>query len=518
MANSEMFELNRRGFLATTAASLLAGAAAAPGMATQAAAADASPPASSDMAAAAVEASKDAILRISREVWDLAEVSLVEVKSADVHRRELTAAGFTLTQQRTKSHPTAFVAEWTNGTGGAKVGFMPEYDALPGLGNKAEPKPTYTGTDAPAGHGCGHNMIGAGCTGAAFALKSMMEKNNIPGTIRVYGCAAEETEGVKVYMAREGVFADLDACLAWHPAPIAAVGELNMNATDNIKVRFKGRTAHAGNSPWDGRSALKAAEMFGIGVQMMREHILPTARLHYIYESAGVAPNVVPEYAQLWMTIRDADRTKVEAMTKWLREIAQGVAMATQTEAEVQMFFGMWQVLYNTPVIEQINRHLLATPLDWTPEEQEFARACQKQMGLPEAGMATKVLPILKGVSAGASTDLGDVSYNTPLGVFGWPTMPLGTSLHTWAVTACGGMSIGDKCSLQTAKILAGVGYDIMTDEALRKAMRADFQKRLGDTKFVSPLPPDQTEPLDLPQWLRKTGKDEIVSNIAQES
>ncbi len=472
------------------------------------------PPASVAAAAQAVEASRDAILRISREVWALGEVSLAEVKSAQVHVRELQVAGFRITSTGTAGVPTAFVAEWSQGSGGPVLAYLPEYDALPNLGNAAEPRQTAGPTKD--GHGCGHNMLGAGCTGAAIALKRMMGQALTPGTIRVYGCAAEETEGAKVYMVRAGLFKDVDAALAFHPAPFAGTGMVRLNATNNVKVSFRGRTAHAGNSPWEGRSALKAAELFGAGVQYMREHIMPTARVHYIYEAAGSAPNVVPEEARIWITIRDIDRDKVNALTDWIRQIAEGAAAMTQTKAEFDLFFGMYDLMPNQPLVDLTYRHLQAVPLEWTTEEQAFARNCQKAMGVAEAGMATRLLPKLPDTTAGSSTDIGDISYTCPVAVFGWPTLPLGIGLHTWPVTACGGMSIGDKASLNTARVLAAIGLDLMTEPALLQAAKADFQKRRGDKPFVSPLPPTRTQPLGLPPFLRKQGADEVFGGIKE--
>ncbi len=472
------------------------------------------PPASSAVALQAVNQSRDAILRISREVWANPELSLHEEKSSAIHIRELKAAGFTITSTGTSGTPTAFIAEWKQGTGGPIIGYLPEYDALPGLGNAAEPRQTPGTTGAAVGHGCGHNMLGAGCTGGAIALKLMMQRANTAGTIRVYGCASEEAQGVKVYMARDGLFDDCDACLAWHPAPVAATGAVKTAAGNAMKIIFRGRTAHAGNSPWDGRSALKAAELFGHGINLMREHILPTARLHYIYENAGVAPNIVPDFAQLWMSIRDADREKVNAMTEWARQVAEGAALATQTKAEFEVYFGMYDLLPNDALIAHMHRHMLATPIEWTSDEQSFARACQKEMKLPEAGLATRVMPIIGDMTTGASTDVGDISYLTPVGIFGWPTLPLGVSLHTWPVTACGGMSIGDKGSLSTARILAGAGFDLMTDPALRKAAKDDLIRRKGKTVFVSPLPPSQKQPRGIPAHLLKTGDDDTFSGV----
>jgi aminobenzoyl-glutamate utilization protein B len=435
---------------------------------------------------------------------------LAEVASMQVHLRALEAAGFRTVSTGTAGVPTAFLSEWSQGTGGPVIAYLPEYDALPSLGNAGEPRQTPGRTSG--GHGCGHNLLGAGSTGAALALKRMMEADGTPGTIRVYGCAAEETEGAKVYMVREGLFDDVDVALGWHPAPFAGAGLVRMNATNNVKVAFRGQTAHAGNSPWEGRSALKAAELFGIGIQFMREHILPTARIHYVYESAGSAPNVVPDFAQVWITIRDQSREDVIAMTDWARQIAEGAALMTQTRAEFDLYFGMYDLLPNEPLARLAYDHLSAEPLDWTGEEQAFARACQAASGVAEAGMATTPLPFIGEVAAGGSTDMGDISYICPSGVFAWPTLPLGIGLHTWPVTACGGMSIGDKASLATSRILAGMGHDLLTRPDLMAAAKADFLRRRGDAPFVSPLPPDRRQPLDLPDFLRKTGDEELFA------
>ena len=308
--NTKQSGISRRGVLAgTTGLAAGAGLGLDPGvvLAQAEGAADAegvaagpeSSPASVGTATAAVERHAAAIVRISREVWEAAELSLVEAKSSRIHLRELEAAGFRTVSEGTSGYPTAFVSEWTQGSDGPVVAYLPEYDALPALGNAAEPRQAPASSGNADGHGCGHNMLGAGCTGGAIALKTMMERDGTPGTVRVFGCASEEAQGAKVYLVRDGLFDDVDLALAWHPAPVAAVGELMTSANVAVKVRFAGRTAHAGNTPWDGRSALKGAELFGAGLQFMREHLLPTTRMHYVYEQAGVAPNIVPDVAQI---------------------------------------------------------------------------------------------------------------------------------------------------------------------------------------------------------------------------
>ncbi|MGB3328298.1 MAG: amidohydrolase, partial [Thermomicrobiales bacterium] len=375
--------------------------------------------------ALAIASATPAIERICSEVWDLAEISLQETASAQVHIRELEAAGFTITSRGTSGQATAFIAEWSQGEGGARIGFLPEYDALPGLGNAATPRQEPAPNGKTSGHGCGHNLLGAGCTGAAIALKTTMEHSGTPGLVRVYGCAAEETTGAKVFMARDGLFNDLDACLAWHSAPVAAAGYTRTSAVNQIRVEFFGKSAHAGSDPWNGRSALDALELFCHGINLMREHVKPTVRMHYVVEAGGETPNVVPDYARLAMFIRDEDRAGVEATTQWARELAAGAAMGTQTRADFTVAFGLHDLLPNSALIERFYPHLQEVGVPaWTEEEQAFARACQQAFGVPEAGMVPQPLPLLPDRSNGGGSDLGDVSWNAPTLAFLYPSFP----------------------------------------------------------------------------------------------
>ncbi len=432
--------------------------------------------------------------RISETVWNLAELSLEEHESAKVHMRELEAAGFEVSTG-TAGVETAFLAERRLGAGPV-VGFLSEYDALPGLGNEAVPRKEARADGKTNGHGCGHNLLGAALTGAAIATADALETSGGTGTVRVYGCAAEEAEGAKVYMARDRLFEDVDACLHWHPWSIAGVMNMRLAAVNTVRLAFHGRTAHAGMEPWNGRSALDGLELAAHAINLMREHIEPTARTHYMYEEAGEAPNVVPDYARMLLLIRDIDRAHVVATTEWVKQIAEGAALATQTRAEVDVFFGMHDLLPNTPLAERMHAHLAAVGVPkWTDEEQAFARECQVNMGLPEMGLTADVIPLQPETAIGGSSDVADVSWNAPTMGVVMPTVPLGVSMHTWAVTACGGMSIGLKGAHAATDVLTRTALDILSDADLRTAARADFERRTEGVEYVSPLPEGQPSP-----------------------
>lgn len=251
----------------------------------------------------------------------------------------------------------------------------------------------------------------------------------------------------------------------------------------------------------------------------MREHIKPTTRLHYVYTDGGGTPNVVPDTAEVLIMVRDQDREEVNAVTEWVNDVANGAATSTQTQVHINQFFGMHDLMPNETLVERLHAHMTALPLEWSEEEQAFAKACQKEMNLPEAGLAADIMPILPEITTGGATDVGDVSYNTPTGLFAIATMPLGVGLHTWPVTACGGMSIGDKSSIYSAIVMAGVGYDLMTQPELRAAARADFDRRKGGRVYVSPLPKGTIRPEGIPpHLLLRDGSSELGVEFLKEA
>jgi aminobenzoyl-glutamate utilization protein B len=451
---------------------------------------------------AEVERALPTMEQLAGELWQLAELSLQEVKSARRVADLLRAEGFTITRQGAGGLPTAFLAQW--GSGSPVLGVLVEYDALPGLGNEALPRREARKDGTESGHGCGHNLLGSAAIGASIALKNLMSAAALPGTLRVYGCAAEETEGAKVYMAREGLFDDLDATLHWHPSSDATVSNYRTAAINSMRIEFFGKSSHAGGVPWLGRSALHAAELCTHGINLMREHIEPTARIHYIYEKAGDAPNVVPDYARIKLYVRDIDRAHVEASSAWIKQIAEGAALATQTRVEALVYYGLYDMLPNQPLAERMQVHLerIGVP-SYTAEENAFAHELQGNFGVEPQGMAYEVQPLCADTRTfGFSTDVGDVSWCAPTVGCSLPTVPLNVGLHTWAATACHGTRIGLKGMLHAARVLAATGIDILVDPQLRQAARADFQRRTGGMPYVSPLASQMQRPLELPTWV----------------
>jgi aminobenzoyl-glutamate utilization protein B len=244
----------------------------------------------------------------------------------------------------------------------------------------------------------------------------------------------------------------------------------------------------------------------------MREHVVPTTRIHYIIQEGGLATNVVTDHTKLRLCVRDQNRAGVAGVTEWARQAAEGAAMATQTRAEVRVVFGVWDLLPNSPLIERVHANFERVGVPkWTDEEQAFARNCQKHMGVPEKGMAETVVYLPKDQTVGGGTDVGDASWNVPTCVFSVPTLPLGVGLHTWAATACGGMSIGVKGGVAAAAVMTATGYELLTDAALREAARADFEKRKGSTAYLCAIPEGQVGPSSLGNVESKIGSDEMV-------
>jgi aminobenzoyl-glutamate utilization protein B len=426
------------------------------------------------------------LAELSDRIWAYAEIALREHKSAAALADFAEQQGFRV-QRGVSGMPTAFVA--TYGQGRPVIGVMGEYDALPGLSQKALPEKRPL-VEGGAGHGCGHNLFGAGSLGAAIAIKEQIAAGKLAGTVIFYGTPAEEDVGGKIYMARDGLFDGVDAVLAWHPSDETQADMVSSQAMVDLAIEFRGRSAHAAYDPWNGRSAADAAELFTQGVNLMREHVRPTARIHYTVVAAGDVPNVIPEYAKVWIWLREWQRAEVEQLLARVRLLASGAAQMTETAATVTVQSGSWEMLVNEPGARLLHANLLwLGPPSYTEQEQAFARQVQRATGVPEVGMFTGVMPLEGQKEEGGSTDVADVSWVAPTLHLNVATSPQGAPWHAWPVVASGGMSIGHKGMVRAAKVMAATMVDLYEQPELLAAVQSDFKLKKGSTVFKAYLP-----------------------------
>ncbi len=444
----------------------------------------------------AAEALSDEVHHLSMTLWDLSETAMLEDRSAALLVDALEAAGFSV-ERGVAGMPTAFVARY--GEGAPVIGILAEYDALPGVGNAPVPARQARDDGMTSGHGCGHNLFGAASVAGAIALKQVMEERGLVGTLRLYGTPAEETVVGKVYMARDGLFDDLDAAIDWHPATETKVKNQKGRAMNNFTVEFFGQAAHAAADPWNGRSALDAVELMNYGVNLMREHVKPTTRLHYVIPNGGEAPNVVPEYAKVWYYVRDIDRPSVEKHYARLLQIAEGAALATNTEHKVHLITGVHEYNHIRPLQERVQANLESVgPPAFDEGEQDFARRLQRHLSIEEKGYATTVEALADTLEApsGGSTDVAEVSYITPTVGFQVATAAQDVPWHSWATTACHGTTAGIKGAVVAAKVIALTGIDLLTDADLLRRAKEVFLQQTGGAVYQSPLPPGQPPPV----------------------
>ncbi|MDH5380219.1 MAG: amidohydrolase [Cyclobacteriaceae bacterium] len=435
-----------------------------------------------------VENHQDELIKLSDEIWAYAETALQESNSSKALANYAEKQGFKV-ERGVAEMPTAFIASY--GSGKPIIGILGEFDALPGLSQKAQVEKEALEHGKP-GHGCGHNLFGVGSFGAALAIKELMEQGKIKGTIRFYGTPAEETIGGKLYMARAGLFDDLDVCLDWHPGAKMEASTQSTQALIDFRVRFYGKAAHAAFDPWNGTSAVDAMELYTTGVNYLREHVKPTVRIHYLMENAGDVVNVVPENAVIWTRVRDRDRDGMLLVYEKVKKIAEGAALMTGTDYKIELISGMYEMLVNRTgaAALQANMELLG-PILYSNEEIEFARGIQKVTGKEQLGIDGKINPLRETEPnpPGGSTDVGDVSWITPEISLSATTAPIGTAWHSWAVVACGGMSIGHKGMIFSAKALALTMVDLFENEKLVAAMRSEFKERKGNVVYEPILP-----------------------------
>ena len=461
-----------------------------------------------------IEDNKERIIKISDEIWRFAELGLIEHKSSALLIEELEKHGFKI-ERGVAGMPTAFIASY--GDSKPIIAIMGEYDALPGLSQKKIPRKEPLEPGKP-GHGCGHNIHGTSGMAAAIAVRYAMEKYGLKGTIRFYGCPAEENFSGKVFMVRDGYFRDVDAVISHHPSSMNGATLKSCLALNSVKFHFYGKSAHAGGSPDQGRSALDAVELMDVGVNFMREHIIQDARIHYIIEKGGNQPNIVPDYARSWYYVRAPEREQVEYIYNWVLEIAEGAAKMTRTKLRHEFIGGLYNVIPNKVISEVIVRNMREIGLPkYTDEEIRFAEEIAKSIP-PEMKIEAlrrtkrpgweKLIDKLiddeipdpwgEGEVSHGSTDVAEVSWQTPTVEFGTATWVLGTPGHSWQVVAQSGVGLGHKSLIFAAKTMAATAIDLMMNEDLLKKAKEEHKQRLRGREYTPPIPPEMKPPLDI--------------------
>jgi aminobenzoyl-glutamate utilization protein B len=453
------------------------------------------------------------IVEISDAIWEYAEVGLHEYKSAKLQADEMEKHGFKI-EMGIAGMPTAFVATW--GEGKPVIGYLGEYDALPKLSQKTTPQKEVLEEGRP-GHGCAHNLLGTCLVAAAIATQKVMQEKGLKGTLKYFGCPAEETLVGKAYMARDGVFDDLDVSIAWHGGQSNVAPLISSNAMNSMKFHFHGRTAHGGGDPWNGISAVDSVQLMSHAVETLREHIIPEARIHYVIEDGGHEPNVVPDYARSWFYARAPEREYVDYLYERICKMADAADLMTGTTHDVELLTAIYNLLANRTLAELITDNLRETgPPKNTKEEVEWAAEVAKSIsreqkieGLRRSGRAdweklvdvnidTAVLdPMGEGMVMGGSTEVGDVSWICPTVFFQTATSVLGSPGHSWQITAASGMGIGHKGMLWAAKATAGASIDLLTKPELLAKAKEDFDKARGGRVYKCALPADAKPPLD---------------------
>jgi aminobenzoyl-glutamate utilization protein B len=438
---------------------------------------------------------------ISESLWNHPEVAGEEKASSELFRKTLAEHGFQITE--VPGMPYAFCAEY--GSGSPVIALLGEYDALPNMSQKL-----CTTRDEVEkggnGHGCGHNLLGVASLCAALNIKDQMEKEQLSGTIRFYGCPEEETLVGKVKMIKAGAFEGCDLALSWHPMSVNEVYHSCYLANNSIKFKFHGTASHAGVAPQLGRSALDAVELMNVGANYLREHVIEKAKIHYTTNSGGFLPNIVPPYADSWYYVRAPKRKDVVEITERLINVAKGAALMAGVTLEIEKISGCYEMLIN-PVLDELNYNNMQEieAPKFTEEEKQYAQELQDTVSrmqldgeLANAGLPQDYPQALhdgvidseaaKQSSLTASSDTGDVSYNMPMQVFSTACWPLGCTAHSWQATATVGGSIGHKGSIYASQIFTGMVYDLLTKPELVEQAKEAFLQQTKDAPYQCPL------------------------------
>ena len=444
--------------------------------------------ANKEAALTALNNAYEADKKTALQIWEYAEVGYKENKSAALHVQNLKAAGFTV-ETGVAEIPTAFVA--TYGSGSPVIGILAEYDALPGLSQTVSTeKNPIAGKNA--GHGCGHHLFGTASVGAGIAIKELIAAGKLKGTIKVYGTPAEEGGSGKVFMVRAGLFNGVDAVIHWHPDDVNAVTTTSALANKSAKFKFYGISAHAAAQPEQGRSSLDAVEAMDNMVNMMREHVPQETRIHYIITSGGKAPNVVPDFAEVYYYVRHPKRKDVVEIFDRVVKAAEGAALGTGTRFQYDIIGGTHDLLINKTLAEamQINLEKVGG-VSYTEAELNFAKKLETSFMGAKVDLATSgTVKPLSYISEGnsGSTDVGDVSYTLPTVGLRASTWVPGTAAHSWQAVAAGGTEIGTKGMLVASKTMALTAIDLMSNPVLLAKAIQEFTQSKGDYKYKALL------------------------------
>ena len=462
----------------------------------------------------AVSRKQDLVVEVSDRIFDFAETGFHEFETAKLYQQVLEKEGFAV-EMGIAGMPTAFKA--TYGNGKPVVGFLAEYDALPELsqvGGCTERKPVCG--ENPDGHGCGHNMLGAASLSAALGLKRYLEETKKSGTVVYFGCPGEEGGSGKAFMAKGGAFSGLDAAITWHPGDLTRADTGSSLANYQVAYKFYGTSAHAGGAPHLGRSALDALELMNMGVQFLREHVVPEARIHYaITNTGGYSPNVVQPYAEVLYLIRAPKNKQVEEIYRRVNKIAEGAAHMTETRVEIDFVKGCSNLVSNKVIAKKLWENLteLGAP-EYTKEEMELAQAIHDSVGescyesiekvaktcdketkkevLAHRGEAMYrfVAPFDPvGIMSFGSTDVGDVSWNCPTAQAYVATWAAGTPGHSWQVVSQGKSGLAHKGLIYAAKAMAGAAVDLIEDPEIIKEAWAEMEETLEGDTYHCPIP-----------------------------
>ncbi|RXG17889.1 aminobenzoyl-glutamate utilization protein B [Leeuwenhoekiella aestuarii] len=431
---------------------------------------------------------------VAHKIWSFAEMGYQEEQSVALLQETLKNEGFTI-EDGVAGMPTAFIASY--GSGKPVIAVLGEYDALPGLSQQAVTQKESAG--GVAGHACGHHLFGTASAAAAISIKKYLVESDKSGTIRFYGCPAEEGGSGKVYLTRAGLFDDVDAALNWHPGNSNGADPGAALANKSAKFRFHGIAAHAAGAPEKGRSALDGVEAMNYMVNMMREHVPEDARIHYVITDGGKAPNVVPDFAEVYYYARHTTRGVVIEIFDRMVKAAEGAAMGTGTTMDYEMIGGTHELLPNLTLQKLMYSNLKEVGgYTYTAEEREFAEEISKTLGNKlDTRNVEGISDYNPNPEAGGSTDVGDVSFKVPtVGLYTATWVP-GTPAHSWQAVAAGGMSIGEKGMMIAAKTIAKTGMDLLNDPSILKEAKKEFiEKRGTDFEYI-PLLGDREPALD---------------------